>query len=167
MYQDSYCECNVKRQTPAFIKFLSGLMIALCVITLIAGFIVFPMLIVFLILLVMTYFFLLNADLEYEYLYVSGEIDFDVIKWQRARKRLLELNLDNVTVIAPENDDAAKAYSGRKLKSLDYSSNTGSERYLIAFKESGMPEETLIYFEPDEDLINILKAAAPNKVHVK
>ena len=69
--------------------------------------------------------------------------------------------------ISPENDDAAKAYSGRKLKSLDYSSNTGSERYLIAFKESGVPEETLIYFEPDEDLINILKAAAPNMVHVK
>ena len=139
-------------------------MVTLCVITLIAGLIFFPILFVFLILLVMTYFFLLNANLEYEYLYVTGEIDFDVIKWQRSRKRLLEVNMDNVTVIAPEDSDAAAAYKGRNLKSVDYTSRTDRRRYLIAYKEPGRNEETLIYFEPDGEFIDTLKSAAPNKV---
>ncbi len=166
MYQDAYAECNVKRETPTFFKILTYLMIALCVITLIAGLVVFPLLIAFLILLAMTYYFMLNSNLEYEYLYVSGEIDFDVIKWQRSRKRILEVNMDAVTVIAPEENDVLKGYMGRNLKAIDYSSGTDAKKYVIVYKDSGKNDEVLIYFEPDGEFIDILKSAAPNKVHV-
>ncbi|MBO6215401.1 MAG: hypothetical protein J6N76_07680 [Lachnospiraceae bacterium] len=166
MYQDAYAECNVARKNPPFVKVLTGIMIAMCVITLLWGFFLLAplMLAVFLVLLVMNYFQMLNSNLEYEYLYVSGELDFDVIKWQRSRKRIKVVNLDNVTVIAPTKSDRAKAYGGRNLKTVDYSSRTGADTYLIAYKDSGSSDEQLIIFEPDERMINTLKAAAPNKV---
>ncbi len=74
--------------------------------------------------------------------------------------------MDAVTVIAPEENDVLKGYMGRNLKAIDYSSGTDAKKYVIVYKDSGKNDEVLIYFEPDGEFIDILKSAAPNKVHV-
>ena len=72
---DLYIELLVKKKRTATDTVLKTLLIALTVIAFLAGLLITPLaLIVFVGLLVLDYFKLPGFDLEYEYLYVNGEL---------------------------------------------------------------------------------------------
>ena len=58
-------------------------------------------LIVFVGLIVLCYFKLPSFDLEFEYLYVNGELDVDKIMSKTKRKRVARIDMDKVELIAP------------------------------------------------------------------
>ena len=76
---DSYKEILVKRQTPVGMRVLKGALIGLTVLSLVAGLLMWPLLIVGAILIAVDYFVVPKFDVEYEYLYVNGELDIDAI----------------------------------------------------------------------------------------
>lgn len=164
MYQDSYSECNVPVKTLPLAKVFSALMVVLSAFTLLAGLLFLnPIwLLSFLVLVFLTYLQMMNSHLEYEYIFVSGDMQIDVIKWQRKRKKVMDFSLDNVTVIAKNGSDAARAYSGRSLKVRNFTSHTTDDYYILALKTDG--EEQVVLFEPDEDMLDVLSHAAPSKV---
>ena len=71
---DSYKEILVKRQTPVGMRVLKGALIGLTVLSLVAGLLMWPLLIVGAILIAVDYFVVPKFDVEYEYLYVNGEL---------------------------------------------------------------------------------------------
>ena len=72
---DSYKEILVKRQTPVGMRVLKGALIGLTVLSLVAGLLMWPLLIVGAILIAVDYFVVPKFDVEYEYLYVNGELE--------------------------------------------------------------------------------------------
>ena len=84
---DSYKEILVKRQTPVGMRVLKGALIGLTVLSLVAGLLMWPLLIVGAILIAVDYFVVPKFDVEYEYLYVNGELDIDAIYSRQKRKK--------------------------------------------------------------------------------
>ena len=83
---ETYVEWLVKRKTPAYMTFLKILSIMLAACFIFVGFIFFPAFLVGLVFGAGAYFIYLNADLEYEYLYVDKELTIDKVMAKSRRK---------------------------------------------------------------------------------
>ena len=101
-------------------------------------------------------------SVEWEYIFVDGQIDFDMISGGEKRKTRLRIDFDEVDVVAPKNSHALDAYRDKKV--YDCSSlRKNADVYVIIAK---IPEQGLcrIYFEPSEKMIDMMKTKAPRKV---
>ena len=166
---DTYCEMIIKRKMTSggllarffaivatTLVILLGLLV-LGVYGLIAGF--------FLVWLDMVIF--RNTDVEYEYQYISGDLDIDVIYGRTKRKRARKFDMRKIEVLAPINSDKIKSIQGnRHVKVCDYSSGyTDRKKYaFITTMEEG--EIIKVVFEPTEAMVNAIKFVAPSKVHM-
>lgn len=110
------------------------------------------------------YFIVPKTSLEYEYLFVNGEMDIDVIMSQAKRKRIKSFNLSEADLVAPVNSHRMDYYNGnQKMKVLDYSSgNKDHKRFAVIARDNG--EACKIILEPDEALAQAMKNSAPSKV---
>ena len=86
------------------------------------------------------YFVLPTLELEYEYLYVNGEIDIDKIMSKQKRKRVFS------------GDD----FSSGKKDAKTYT--------MILKKDQGME---MVIFEPGEVMLKDMKRMAPREVHLQ
>ena len=86
---DAYSELLVKKEQTIKEKAIKVLVIALIVLAAVAGIFITPIaLVVAVVLGAAAYFLLPNLDLEFEYLYVNGELDIDRIASRAKRKRV-------------------------------------------------------------------------------
>ena len=113
-----YSEFLVKKESTfkdAMIKY--GL-IALTVVAVAAGLFVSPL--IFLVAIglgIACYFIIPKTDLEYEYLFVNGELDIDMIMSKSKRKRVKSLNITEADLVAPLNSHRMDYYNGnQKMK---------------------------------------------------
>lgn len=91
-------------------------------------------------------------DVEYEYIYLNGEIDFDQIIAKNSRKRLITIKPDKI-----ENygiyDEKSKSHTENAniKKTFNFDSGNGNTLYyiIINHKEFG---KTLVIFEPEEKI---------------
>ena len=68
-------------------------------------------------------FYFPGTDLEFEYLFVNGELDIDKIMAKSKRKRVKSLNITECDIMAPLNSHRMDYYnSNQKLKVQDFSS---------------------------------------------
>lgn len=101
-------------------------------------------------------------SVEWEYIFVDGQLDFDMISGGEKRKNILRIDFDEVDLVAPKNSHALDAYRDKKV--YDYSSLKRDARvYVIIAKkpEQGMCQ---IYFEPSDKMLDMMKIKAPRKV---
>nr|WP_177296768.1 DUF6106 family protein [uncultured Blautia sp.] len=160
-----YSEFLVKKEftfKDAMIKY--GL-IALTVVAVAAGIFVSPL--IFLVAIglgIACYFIIPKTDLEYEYLFVNGELDIDMIMSKSKRKRVKSLNITEADLVAPLNSHRMDYYNGnQKLKILDYSSgNPEHKRFAVIIRDEGAACKVII--EPDDTMANAIKNSAPSKV---
>lgn len=106
-----------------------------------------------------------NTDIEYEYLYIGGELSIDAIYGRKKRKKCRRLDMRKIEVLAPINSDKIKDCKGnRKIKIADYSSGTaeGVKYAFIIPEGEGYVYEVI--FEPTEEMVNAIKFVAPGKV---
>ena len=162
---DLYSELLVKKkQTGKDLAIKYGL-IVLTVIMVLGGLVLNALLLVPAIALgVACYFVIPKTDLEYEYLFVNGELDIDKIMAKSKRKRVKSLNLTEADLIAPLNSHRMDYYNGnQKMKVLDYSSgNPDHKRFGIIIRDGG--EACKVIVEPDDAMANAIKNSAPSKV---
>lgn len=103
-----------------------------------------------------------RLNVEWEYIFVDGQLDFDTISGGEKRKTRLRIDFDEVEVVAPKKSHALDAYRHNKVR--DYSSlRKDAEVYVIIAKvgEEGLNQ---IYFEPSEKMLTVMKSKAPRKV---
>lgn len=120
---ETYVECMVKKKANGLMSALKVLLIGIAVIT---GLLGFMGLIVFLIIAVVAgvgaYFVSLNANLEYEYLYVDKQLTVDKIMARTRRKKVETFDLERMEILAPIKSWHLDDYKNRQLKVVDYSS---------------------------------------------
>ena len=162
---DLYSELLVKKEPTAKDSIVKYGMIVLTVLAVGAGlFISRILLLVAVALGVASYFVIPRTDLEYEYLFVNGEFDIDMVMSKSKRKKVMSMNLREADLVAPLDSHRMDYYNGNsRLKTLDYSSgNPEHKRFAIIMKAGG--ENSRIIIEPDDEMAKAIKNSAPSKV---
>ena len=153
---DLYSELLVKKEPTAKDSIVKYGMIVLTVLAVGAGLFISPILLLVAVALgVASYFVIPRTDLEYEYLFVNGEFDIDMVMSKSKRKKVMSMNLREADLVAP--------LDSHRLKTLDYSSgNQQHRRFAVIIKSGG--ENCKIIIEPDEQMAQAIKNSAPSKV---
>lgn len=160
---ETYVECMVKKKANGLMSALKVLLIGIAVIT---GLLGFMGLIVSLIIAVVAgvgaYFVSLNANLEYEYLYVDKQLTVDKIMARTRRKKVETFDLERMGILAPIKSWHLDDYKNRQLKVVDYSSGVEQQpdiRYSMIYNG-----EKRVIFEPNAEMVAAIKSIAPRKV---
>ena len=162
---DSYREIMVKRETSVMDQVKKISLIGLTVLMFAGGIFITPLLLlVGLALAIVCYFIVPGFDLEYEYLYVNGELDIDKIMAKTKRKKVISLDVAQADLIAPVNSHRMDYYNGnQKMKTMDFSSgNPEHKRYAMITRLNN--ESCRVIIEPDDRMIQAIKNSAPGKV---
>jgi hypothetical protein len=100
-------------------------------------------------------------DIEYEYMYINGEMDIDMVIHKARRKRMCTVSLKDAELVAPSNCPEMLVH--KKVPALDYSSKRpDAETYEILVNASGVRKR--IIFEPKQAVVEDMWMRAPRKV---
>lgn len=114
-------------------------------------------------LVVAIFFFYPRLDVEYEYVYVDGQLDFDKISGKAKRKTMLRIDFERVEIMAPINSHALDSFNNIQLEKKDFTSlNKDSKPYAIIVNADN--KKMKILFEPNEKMINMIKQKTPRKI---
>jgi hypothetical protein len=106
-----------------------------------------------------------GRNVEYEYLVTNGDIDIDKIIARRKRKRIFSANCKSFDLVAKvtSNDFTPQIQSVKNR--LVYSSTiTQDNVYFISMRYKG--ENTVVFFEPSEKMLNNFKKYIPRNVKI-
>ena len=162
---DLYSELLVKREHTIKDSIIKYGLIVLTVIAVIASLISTPLIWIAAIALgIACYFVIPKTDVEYEYLFVNGEFDIDMVMAKSKRKRVKSFNLSEADLVAPLNSHRMDYYNGNQnMKVLDYSSgNPQHKRFGVITRLDNATCKIIL--EPDEALAQAMKKTAPSKV---
>ena len=107
-----------------------------------------------------------RLNVEYEYLFVAGELTIDMIFDKKSRKNAANYDISDVELIAPEGNEKLSAYAGSNCKKTDFSSGReGAERYVIISRKGG--ETVYAIIESGEDILKAIYNRYPNKFAVR
>lgn len=162
---DMYREILVKRETTGADKVKKYLAVAVTVLLFGWGVLTaaFPFFIAGLVLALADYYLIIpSIEVEYEYLYVNGDIDIDKILAKSRRKRAASYSKENLEVMAPTGSDhltdALKNAKVRDFTSRDPEKKTWT---LVFAQESGRESVVL---ELDDETAQDMRRFAPRKV---
>lgn len=161
---DSFTELLVQQQTP--IAYKAG-KVALIALAAICGFIGLTLNFFFLIPAVVfaagAYFVSGVCDLEFEYLYLNGEFDVDKIIAKQRRKKVINIQMDKVEIVAPTDSHHLDSFKNQKYKSMDFSSKDPKKKtYTMIY--NGEKEKCRIIFEPNEIILKGMRTTSPRKI---
>ena len=117
---DLYTEVLVKKQQTGKDKAIKGVLIFFTVLFAAAGIMMNPLILLLaLVLGIVDYIFIPKLSVEFEYLYVNGELDIDRIYSQSRRKRAARKRKDQseASAQADRRKFAEEIYHGRMLPS--------------------------------------------------
>ena len=157
---DLYTEVLVKKQQTGKDKAIKGVLIFFTVLFAAAGIMMNPLL------GLVDYIFIPKLSVEFEYLYVNGELDIDRIYSQSRRKRAASYELSNMEILAPYQSHQLDSYkNNQSIKRYNYSSGIeGQGHKPYAFVISKDNTMQMVIFEPDEVMLKDIRNRAPRKV---
>lgn len=162
---DSYKEILVKRETSGADQAQKFLIIGVTVLLAVGGIIVHPVLLLGALAMgIVCYFVLPRFDLEYEYLYVNGELDIDKIMSKQKRKKCASYDMNLLEILAPSNSHELDSFRNKQgLKVRDFTSRRpDAPSYSLVFNlEQG---QELVKVELDADIVGDIRRIAPRKV---
>lgn len=162
---DLYSELLVKKDKTAKDSLLKYGLIILTVLAVFAGLIITPLALIIAVALgIACYFVIPKTDVEYEYLFINGDFDIDMIMSKTKRKKVKSFKLSESDLAAPLDSHRMDYYNGNQnMKVLDFSSgNPEHKRFGVITRLDG--NLCKIILEPDEALAQAMKNSAPSKV---
>ena len=164
---DTYSELLIKKEVTAKDKMIKVLLIALIALMAVAGLLITPLAFIAAIALgIAAYFVFPNLDLEFEYVYVNGELDIDKIMAKMKRKRAKSFELSKMEIMAPVKSHRLDYQNqNTKMKVYDFSSGNSSHK-IFAMIISSDNELCKVLLEPDEELLKNIEKSCPRKVFV-
>jgi len=121
------------------------------------------MFIVLIVVIAASYFIIKCQKIEYEYIFTSGDLDFDQLTGDFRRKRKLSLSFDTMTVIAPEDSHHLDGHQHGEYKIYDFSSRDKTKKRYVYVGTMG-DKRIKVIFEPNEKMLDNMYLAAPSKV---
>lgn len=104
-------------------------------------------------------------NVEYEYIYCDGQIDFDKIMGGEKRKRLLRVDLDNIEIWAPEDSSDLNAFNNARFQERDFTSHEPDKKVYVLVAADGA-DRYKVRFEPSDKMLELAKQKAARKVHL-
>ena len=102
-------------------------------------------------------------DVEYEYVFCDGQLDFDKILGGNGRKNAIRVDFEQVEMIVPELSHAANGWHDAKI--MNFTSGIKEhKKYVVLCKVK--EHRTKIYFEPSEKMLQKMKIKAPKKIEI-
>ena len=102
-------------------------------------------------------------NVEYEYIYCDGQLDFDRITGNSKRKNIMRIDFDKVDMVAPVNSHALDNYKNMQLTERDFTSlKPDAKVYAIIYH--GDKGNVKILFEPSEKMVACIKQKTPRKI---
>lgn len=158
---DFYTEKLVKKQQGTKELIIKAVLVAVAVTSVISIFLLRVIFFIPVIIIALVIFAIYQMDVEYEYLYVNGDLDIDKITHKSRRKRKFSASVDDMEFLAPLGDPGLHSYSQAKV--LDYSSGRqDADVYAMIVRQNG--ELVELMFEPDETILEGMWMMAPRKV---
>ena len=96
------------------------------------------------------------SNVEFEYTYFDGDLRFAKIRNKAKRKKIADINMEDVVILAPKGDRGVYKYENDKnLKCINLTSGRADAKVyeLIVKNEEGFVR---IEFEPDEEILNAM-----------
>lgn len=161
---ETYVEYLVARKPSVLLRFLKMLLIMLTVVFALISFMT-PFMVGMLVAIVLgvcAYFAHMNAEIEYEYLYLDKELGIDKVLAKSRRKKVGSYSLEQMEIFAPLNSHRLDSYKNRQMKTVDYSSGIAAQperRYMMIWNG-----DTKIILEPNAEMVKAIAAVAPRKV---
>ena len=116
-----------------------------------------------LILMGLGYYLLPRLNVEWEYVFCDGQLDFDRISGGAKRKTMLRVDFEHLVVMAPKNSHSLDGYRHNGVAVKDFSSlEAGKNVYGMVI--TGGEQNQLIFFEPSEKMLAVMKQKAPRKI---
>lgn len=113
---------------------------------------------------VLDYFMIPKLNVEYEYLYVNGELDIDKIYSRSKRKKGGRYDLAKIEIMAPVNSHQLDSYRNNTgIKTVDYSSGKPDAK-IYAMIIATDKELQRVLFEPNDIMIKDIRSKMPRKV---
>lgn len=104
-----------------------------------------------------------NQNLEFEYIFTSGELDIDKIINQKKRKRVISLEVRSIEIMAKYNNSEYQKTFNLTTKTLNCSSGEiTDDTYVIVYAKNN--EMLKILIEPNEQMVKNIKIYAADKV---
>lgn len=105
-----------------------------------------------------------SFNVDFEYVYVDGQIDFDRITSGEKRKTMLRIDLDNIELMAPMSSHRLDQFRNMQgIAKHDFTSQKSPEAvYGLAFNEGD--KRNLVLFEPSDEMISLASRKSPRKV---
>ncbi len=162
---DLYQEILIKKETTAGKKLLKLGIIAALVLLVLVSMLLSPFILVIAVVLgfVAWMFLIPRLDVEYEYLYVNGELDIDVIYSKQKRKKVASYDIGELEVIAPANSHALDSYKSEKVRDFTSGKNAKNE-YIAIYNKDG--KRDAIKVELNDTILNDMRRMAPRKVNL-
>lgn len=160
---DYYTEQLVKQKTKMSSIMVKAALIAATAVSIFIA-LMFPLAMILpVIMVVVDVVIFKRFDLEFEYLYVNGDLDIDKIMAKQKRKRVFETNVRDLEVIAPTGSIELQQY--QRTKTYDFSSGReGAKTYEMVTASQG--QIVKIIFEPNKTILEGMKMLAPRKVFI-
>lgn len=165
---DLYSELLVKREQTVKDKVIKFLLMGLTGLSVVSA-LLLPIPIFWILAIVFgvsLYFVLPKLDLEYEYVFVNGELDIDKIMAKSKRKRAKSLDLTKMEIMAPVNSHRLDYQNhNTNIKVLDFSSGNKEHKIFAVIIPDGK-DLCKVLIEPDQELIENIQKSCPRKVFV-
>jgi len=111
------------------------------------------------------YLIITTRNIEYEYAVTNGDLDIDKIIAQRKRKRIFSANCKNFEIVAKVKSQHFSNHYKNLKNQIDCTSSMNSDNvYFIVLNYNN--EQTVVYFEPSEKMLNSFKTYIPRKVFI-
>lgn len=158
---DFYTEQLIKKQTGMKDVVIKAVLVAVAIVSVLTVFI-FPMgLLIPIIVIALVWFLMTRLNVEYEYLYVNGDLDIDKIMNKSKRKRVFSANVDSMELLAPVNSPRLDQFQNARVINL---SSGNADARLYALIVSGNGQMSKLIFEPNDTIIEGIYMLAPRKV---
>lgn len=165
---DLFCEYLVEKKSPSDSAKRAGIILGCIVLCLAISYIVltrFPSAIAVATILIAAIIYASvqlqrNFSLEFEYVFVNGVLDIDVIKGRIRRKQLISIPcrkieyMGAVRGISPTQNNVINAM---------YDESLGG-KFVATFSYNG--QKTDLYFQPPEKLLNYMHKYNPRNIHI-
>ncbi len=104
-----------------------------------------------------------RLDVEYEYVFVDGQLDFDRITGKSKRKTMLRIDFEQVEIMAPAKSHELDSYNHVKCEEKNFTSGDKQRKpYVIVANVDS--KKTKISFEPNEEMVSVIKQKSPRKI---
>lgn len=122
-----------------------------------------PVFIINILIAVACYFGKKKLYVEYEYAFTNGEIDIDKIVEMKKRKRVMNFQIKEVELLAPEDSYYVKDFSNKPSNIISFYPRATDKKIYVAMITGGN-NRAILKFVPDDEFLDLCYKYNPRAV---